>query len=71
VILHSLIHNDNRSERGVWSPPHPSVDWVDERCVQSEGAIDDDEMELVIRDLSSGILARSIERNGREREGPA
>jgi hypothetical protein len=44
---------------------------VDERCVLSEGAIDDDEMELIIRDLSSGILARSIERDGREREGPA
>jgi hypothetical protein len=39
--------------------------------VQSEGAIDDDEMELVIRDLSSGILARSIVREDKGREGPA
>lgn len=71
MILHSLIHNDMRSERGVCSPPHPSVDWVDERCVLSEGAIDADERELVMLDLASGMLARSIEREGRGREGPA
>jgi hypothetical protein len=65
------MHNDKRSERGVLRPPHPSVDWVDERCVLSEGAIDDDERELVMCDLSSGMLARSIVREGRGREGPA
>ena len=37
----------------------------------SEGAIEDDEIELVIRDLSRGMLARSMERDGRGREGPA
>jgi hypothetical protein len=39
--------------------------------VQSEGAIDDDERELVMLDLASGILARSTVREGRGREGPA
>lgn len=37
----------------------------------SEGAIEDDEIELVIRDLSRGMLARSMERDSRGREGPA
>jgi len=39
-ILHSLLVKDSRSVRGVWGPFQENPDWVEERWMLRDGAVE-------------------------------